>query len=489
MFCGDVRTVVQERAGGRDDGLWTPASLDKQLMSKPLIAFPSLIMLPLVVVLSRLSAFLLAVSVFPPQCSHHPCAFLLTILPPPSPSPRFLPPIHSFHPSIRPSLPSIPPRGSCLPPVQRLIDPPVPLETKDPDEVVESEFFGTRQAFLSLCQALLAHATTCTPSRPPHPQRPIDPLVPAENKGPRGGGGVRPIDPLVPSETKDPDEVVESEFFDTRQAFLSLCQGNHYQYDTLRRTKHSSLMRPIDPPVPTETKDPDEVVESEFFDTRQAFLSLCQGNHYQYDTLRRAKHSSLMVLYHLHNPTAPAFVVTCNACQRDIENRQGWRCEQCPDYDVCAQCKDTCGHPHPLVSHASQPDRNAQSQEGRQQRIKEVRKMLELLAHAASCRPQPGTVCTYPKCSMVKMLFRHGTICAGSQGGSGGQTFEAPLKSSICPFSLPVALDDLFFPPTRRDLKEHFRRSAQQMESRRRKAVQEMMRQRAAEAAGGALKR
>jgi len=29
-----------------------------------------------------------------------------------------------------------------------------------------------------------------------------------------------------------------------------------------------------------------------------------------------------------------------------------------------------------------------------------------------------------------------------------------------------------------RDLKEHFRRSAQQMESRRRKAVQEMMRQR-----------
>ena len=55
----------------------------------------------------------------------------------------------------------------------------------------------------------------------------------------------------------------------------------------------------------SETTDADDLMESEFFDTRQNFLSLCQGNHYQYDTLRRAKHSSMMVLYHLHNPTAP----------------------------------------------------------------------------------------------------------------------------------------------------------------------------------------
>ena len=29
----------------------------------------------------------------------------------------------------------------------------------------------------------------------------------------------------------------------------------------------------------------------------------------------RAKHSTMMVLYHMHNPSAPAFVHTCNNCR------------------------------------------------------------------------------------------------------------------------------------------------------------------------------
>lgn len=113
-------------------------------------------------------------------------------------------------------------------------------------------------------------------------------------------------------------------------------------------------------------------MESEFFDTRQAFLSLCQGNHYQYDTLRRAKHSSMMVLYHLHNPTAPAFVITCNQCHRDIETGQGWRCETCPDFDLCNNCKDVVKHNHKLTPHPSASERNAQNKEARQQRVLQV---------------------------------------------------------------------------------------------------------------------
>ncbi|GMH16077.1 hypothetical protein Nepgr_017918 [Nepenthes gracilis] len=233
--------------------------------------------------------------------------------------------------------------------------------------------------------------------------------------------------------------------------------------------------------VPEDTEDKDEILESEFFDTRQAFLSLCQGNHYQYDTLRRAKHSSMMVLYHLHNPTAPAFVTTCNVCHLDIETGQGWRCETCPDYDVCNGCYQREGgidHPHKLTNHPSIADRDAQNKEARQIRVLQLRKMLDLLVHASQCR---SPHCQYPHCRKVKGLFRHGFQC--KTRASGGcvlckkmwyllQLHARACKESECHV------------PRCRDLKDHLRRLQQQSDSRRRAAVMEMMRQRAAEVAG-----
>lgn len=126
-------------------------------------------------------------------------------------------------------------------------------------------------------------------------------------------------------------------------------------------TRFWSLQVAVDD-VPTEIKDNDDILESEFFDTRQAFLSLCQGNHYQYDTLRRAKHSSMMILYHLHNPTVPAFATACVICQQELETAQGWRCEVCPDYDVCNACYSKgINHPHSLISRPSATDSVVQS--------------------------------------------------------------------------------------------------------------------------------
>lgn len=82
----------------------------------------------------------------------------------------------------------------------------------------------------------------------------------------------------------------------------------------------------------------------------------------------------MMVLYHLHNPTAPAFVTTCNICHHDIETGQGWRCEVCPDFDVCNTCYQKGGidHAHKLTNHPSMVDQNAQNKEARQQRVLQV---------------------------------------------------------------------------------------------------------------------
>ncbi|XP_020252526.1 histone acetyltransferase HAC1-like isoform X2 [Asparagus officinalis] len=247
------------------------------------------------------------------------------------------------------------------------------------------------------------------------------------------------------------------------------------------RDKHS--LYPVEiSGVPSDTKDKDEILESEFFDTRQAFLSLCQGNHYQYDTLRRAKHSSMMVLYHLHNPTAPAFVTTCNVCHHDIEAGQGWRCEICPDFDVCNSCyqrEGGAGHPHKLTNHPSVAERDAQNKEARQKRVVQLRKMLDLLVHASQCR-MPH--CQYPNCRKVKGLFRHGIHCKTRAAGGcvmcKKMWYLLQLHARACK-------EAECHVPRCKDLKEHLKRQQQQSDSRRRAAVMEMMRQRAAEVAGG----
>ncbi|CAN6707566.1 unnamed protein product [Malus baccata var. baccata] len=244
-----------------------------------------------------------------------------------------------------------------------------------------------------------------------------------------------------------------------------------------QREKHE--LRPFQiADVPMETKDRDEILESEFFDTRQAFLSLCQGNHYQYDTLRRAKHSSIMVLYHLHNPTAPAFVTTCNICHLDIETGQGWRCEVCPEYDVCNNCYQKEGgvdHHHKLTNHPSIADRDAQNKEARQMRVVQLRKMLDLLVHASQCR---SAQCQYPNCRKVKGLFRHGIHC--KVRASGGCVLCKKMWYLLQLHARACKVSECHVPRCR-DLKEHLRRLQQQSDSRRRAAVMEMMRQRAAE--------
>eukprot|EP00884_Botryococcus_braunii_P009216 jgi/Botrbrau1/18296/Bobra.0179s0026.1 len=170
-------------------------------------------------------------------------------------------------------------------------------------------------------------------------------------------------------------------------------------------------------PATSDTGNPD--IPSEFFDTRQAFLSLCQGNHYQFDTLRRARHSSMMVLYHLHNPTEPAFAATCNNCNQEIEMGEGFRCTKCTDFDLCKVCKNAGVHAHHQFtahdrSKVFKETEQRMTKENQEERKLQLDRTMKLLVHASSC-DMPD--CPSTNCIKVKNLFAHASHCKDNVGG------------------------------------------------------------------------
>jgi len=99
-----------------------------------------------------------------------------------------------------------------------------------------------------------------------------------------------------------------------------------------------------------DTSDPDDTISSPFVDSRHTFLEMCQFRRYQFDTLRRVKYSSLMLLYHLHNPTASCLRPKCAECKSNIIEVR-WHCSNCDSYDICSMCNDTKVHTHVLTPH------------------------------------------------------------------------------------------------------------------------------------------
>eukprot|EP00899_Mesostigma_viride_P001861 jgi/Mesvir1/11676/Mv00070-RA.1 len=236
---------------------------------------------------------------------------------------------------------------------------------------------------------------------------------------------------------------------------------------------HSFHTVAITPP-PESTADGDPVVGSEFFDTRQAFLSLCQGNHYQYDSLRRAKHSSMMVLYHLHNPSVAAFVSTCNLCNVEIEAGAGYRCNVCTDFDICASCQEKKGHPHPLTAHKAANQVDQEAEEKQRKRELQIQRHVQLLSHTSLCQ---DPACTYANCTRTKQLFHHSINC------------KVRLQRA-CPLCqrmwmlLQIHAQNCSTPncrvPRCAFLKDNLRKAQQQAEARRRAAFNEMVRDRVA---------
>jgi len=152
-------------------------------------------------------------------------------------------------------------------------------------------------------------------------------------------------------------------------------------------------------------------MDCEFLNNRQAFLNLCQGNHYQFDQLRRAKHTSMMVLWHLHNRDAPKFVQQCANCSREILTGYRYHCQTCPDFDQCQECysnPNTIRHPHPLQPTPVGGQQSHLTEAQRQERQRHIQLHMQLLQHAATCH-SPN--CPSGNCNKMKGLLRHGSTC------------------------------------------------------------------------------
>jgi E1A/CREB-binding protein len=164
--------------------------------------------------------------------------------------------------------------------------------------------------------------------------------------------------------------------------------------------------------------DDAEDLDCEFLNNRQAFLNLCRGNHYQFDEVRRAKHTSMMVLWHLHNRDAPKFVQQCVACNREILSGKRYHCNSCSDYDLCQECfsdpnanRGACTHQLQAIAVESDSNEERGSALTDAQRLERQRKLLmhiQLIEHASRCNSKS---CSSTNCAKMKSYLQHSSGC------------------------------------------------------------------------------
>lgn len=100
--------------------------------------------------------------------------------------------------------------------------------------------------------------------------------------------------------------------------------------------------------IKPDASDPDEMTTRSFVSMRHSFLDMCQYNHYQFDSIRRAKHSSLMLLHHLIESKHSAFKPLCATCSCPIIKTR-YHCDLCRNFDICKECWSNTTHAHPLT--------------------------------------------------------------------------------------------------------------------------------------------
>eukprot|EP00731_Ephydatia_muelleri_P030521 Em0022g35a len=169
-------------------------------------------------------------------------------------------------------------------------------------------------------------------------------------------------------------------------------------------------------PLPA-TTDPDQLINCDLMDGRDAFLTLARERHWEFSSLRRAKFSSMTMLCELHNQGSDRFVYTCNNCRLHVETR--YHCKECDDFDLCVNCYQAVGHCHPmdrlglgLDMDEAQPQVPQNPAEARKQSIQ---KCIQYLLHACQCK---DAQCKLPGCVKIKRILKHTRDCKLRQLGN-----------------------------------------------------------------------
>ncbi len=168
--------------------------------------------------------------------------------------------------------------------------------------------------------------------------------------------------------------------------------------------------------------DRDPLISCDLMNGRDEFLNFARDKHHEFSTLRRAKYSTMALLYELHNQASEKFTYTCNKCKMQMEVR--YHCTVCEDFDLCVTCYETRGgHEHRMerLAGASSQDsdmsneakqQNQQDFKGDKSNMKPQKAHIEIylktFMHAINCR---NANCTYAKCSQFKRIVQHSKQC------------------------------------------------------------------------------
>lgn len=176
---------------------------------------------------------------------------------------------------------------------------------------------------------------------------------------------------------------------------------------------HSAQSAVSLPPI----QDPDPIMVCDLMDGRDAFLTLASERHLEFSSLRRAKYSTMVMMYELHNQGQDRFVYTCNHCKAHVETR--YHCQECDDFDLCTSCFKAEGHNHKMIKlgldledgSVSTENKNLNPQEARKQSIQ---RCIQSLVHASQCR---DANCRLPSCQKMKRVLAHTKSCKKKNNG------------------------------------------------------------------------